>query len=75
MMAATVSTDPEFRVESRRPLFAMQLDLNALNTNYDVHPDGERFIGLPLGEGFGEPQLVVFTNWLERLRQVQGARR
>ena len=38
-----------------------------LHTNYDVHPDGDRFVMVGVGE---QPtELVVVLNWVEELQR------
>jgi hypothetical protein len=36
--------------------------------NYDVHPDGRRFVMVKVGES--ESQLVVIVNWFEALKNL-----
>ena len=43
---------------------------SALWTNYDVTPDGQRFIMAKSAEEFTSPmQMTVVLNWVEELRQ------
>jgi serine/threonine-protein kinase len=45
LMVARVETSPQFQVLSRQPLFATdQFESAAPHANYDVHPDGQRFV-------------------------------
>jgi hypothetical protein len=37
-----------------------------MHTNYDIHPDGQRFVMVRSGEG--ETRMIVAVNWLEALR-------
>ncbi len=38
-----------------------------MHTNYDVHPDGDRFA--MVGAGERPTELVVVLNWVEELRR------
>ena len=73
IMAATVGPGPRFTVISRDELFP---DRYAFATNphanYDVMPDGERFIFLePASEG----TMTVVSNWRAVLRERMGGTR
>ena len=67
ILAVPVRTDPVFsatgiaEVAIRGPYVS-----NSTHTNYDVHPDGNRFVMVSVGEG--EAVLVVIVNWFEALR-------
>jgi hypothetical protein len=67
-MVAAVETTPEFRVRSREVLFKGPYTHWARHSNYDVHPDGDRFVMI---KSFGEEssRLVVVLNWFEELRR------
>ena len=43
-MAAAVETTPDFRVQSREGLFEGPYTHWFYHSNYDVHPDGDRFV-------------------------------
>jgi hypothetical protein len=44
-MAARVEMSPRFQVLSREPLFATDnFETAGPHANYDVHPDGQRFV-------------------------------
>jgi hypothetical protein len=65
-MAAVVRADPAFAVVARDTVFTDRF-MSATNphSNYDVMPDGERFVML---ESAGEGQLTVVVNWRSVLR-------
>jgi serine/threonine-protein kinase len=70
LIAATYSTTPSFTISSRRTLFNANYELHLFHPNYDVTPDGKRFIMIkPANE---EAQVVVVVNWREELRQRLG---
>lgn len=71
MMAATVTFRPSFSASSPRVLFeGIYLDTPRRETNYDVSPDGQRFLMLK-GEvgGTGPTQYHVVLNWSEELKR------
>ena len=66
-VAARVQTAGTFSVLSREVLFEYPGTPFRLHTNYDVHPDGDRFVMVGVGE---QPtELVVVLNWVEELRR------
>jgi hypothetical protein len=73
LMVATVEMTPDFRVRSRAVLFEGPYTHWYYQSNYDVHPDGDRFVMI---KAFGEEssRLVVVLNWSEELRQRSGSR-
>ncbi len=54
----------------REVLFSGAYAVNPDHTNYDVHPDGRRFVVLRPSEE--ETTLVVVLNWFEELRARMG---
>jgi Tol biopolymer transport system component len=73
LIAVTYSASPAFAVTSRHTLFSGNYELHAFHPNYDVTPDGKRFIMIKPGNE--ENQVVVVVNWIEELRQRLGVRR
>ncbi|HJU73441.1 MAG TPA: hypothetical protein VJ717_06830, partial [Gemmatimonadaceae bacterium] len=73
LIEVTYSSTPGFTVTSSRTLFSGNYELHPFHQNYDVTPDGKRFIMVKPGNE--EPQLVVVVNWIEELRQRLGVRR
>jgi hypothetical protein len=72
-MVAAVETTPDFRVQSRDVLFEGPYIPRAYHSNYDVHPDGERFVMIKPAEEQSS-RLVVVLNWFgELLQQVNPA--
>ena len=71
MWAASVRLDSRATVEAREELFATLPYRNrgVLVAEYDVHPDGERFIMIKRGIEASRPQINVVLNWFEELKQ------
>ena len=72
MMAVDIATQPTFSAGSPKVLFEGQYARNAyFIANYDVAPDGERFLMLKAVEQQEEAlsQFNVVLNWFEELKQ------
>jgi len=69
MMAVRVTTHPTFSAEKPRLLFEWpyDADLWAWDANYDVAPDGQRFLMIKGSED--STQLNVILNWFEDLKR------
>ena len=63
MIAVSVSTSPVFRIGESRPLFEGAFAQRDNAANYDVLPDGKRFIMLQDQDSIGSAQLHVVLNW------------
>jgi len=61
-----VRARPTFEVLSRAPLLADRYDGDMPHTNYDVTPDGRRFVLVASDTAAGSA--VVVVNWLTELR-------
>ncbi|MGH9775949.1 MAG: protein kinase domain-containing protein [Candidatus Acidiferrales bacterium] len=69
LMAAQIHTEPNFRVDSIRPLF--QLDFPNLTSSaplYDVSPDGQRFAVLT-ADRTKSTSITLLTNWPLELKK------
>ena len=74
LLVAAVETTPDFRVRSRQLLFQRPYAEWVDHSNYDVHPDGERFVMMkPVEEEASSARLVVVLNWFEELRRRSGS--
>jgi hypothetical protein len=63
MLAATIARAPAFTVTARATLFTGDYLSNSSQANYDVTPDGTRFLMLrPASDE--PPELVVAPRWL-----------
>jgi Tol biopolymer transport system component/tRNA A-37 threonylcarbamoyl transferase component Bud32 len=73
MMAVDIATQPSFTAGKPRLLFKGQYVPTATTpANYDVSPDGQRFLMLKSEEqsSFSAPtQIVVVQNWFEELKR------
>ena len=68
MMAVALDTDPEFRVLSREPLFEGEYVQYRWSRQYDLHPDGERFVMI---QNPSSGDLEVIINWFTELRDLE----
>jgi eukaryotic-like serine/threonine-protein kinase len=74
MIAVEITTQPSFSAGNPKVLFAGQYQPSpnpVPNANYDVSPDGQRFLMLKPGgqEQAGPTQINVVLNWFEELKQ------
>jgi Tol biopolymer transport system component len=72
MMAVDIATQPSFAVGKPRVLFEGRYEPTpATSPNYDVSPDGQRFLMLKPAEALeGAPtQINVVLNWFEELKR------
>jgi Tol biopolymer transport system component/tRNA A-37 threonylcarbamoyl transferase component Bud32 len=72
MMAVDIATQPGFAAGTPRMLFEGRYELAPFpSTNYDVSPDGQRFLMLkPTDQAQAAPtQINVVLNWFEELKQ------
>jgi len=71
MMAVDITTQPGFSVGKPRSLFQGRYQAGpTLNANYDVSPDGQRFLMLkPSDTQQAATQINVVLNWFEELKQ------
>ena len=67
MMVAEVSTGPELSVGKPRVLFRGSF-ANIQGKNYDVTPDGQRFLMVQVEEPAAPKDIAVVLNWMEDLR-------
>jgi serine/threonine protein kinase/Tol biopolymer transport system component len=71
MMAVDITTQPSFTAGKPRMLFEGQyVPTPATFPNYDVSPDGQRFLMLkPIEQAAGPTQINVVLNWFEELKR------
>jgi serine/threonine-protein kinase len=67
MMVADVSTSPELRVGKPRVLFRGSF-ATIQGKNYDVTPDGQRFLMVRVDEPAAPKEITVVLNWMEDLK-------
>ena len=66
-VSVSVQTSPSFSASSPKVLFSGRYLPNDNHTNYDIQPDGRRFVMLKSGNEHAD--LVVVLNWFQELRQ------
>jgi len=71
MMVVPVQMEPAFKAEKPELLFegSYLYSITNLSTNYDVTPDGQRFV-MVQGAEVEQTQINVVLNWFEELKQV-----
>jgi len=67
MMVAEVSASPELIVGKPRVLFRGSF-ANIQGKNYDVTPDGQRFLMVQVLEPAAPAEITVVLNWMEDLK-------
>ncbi len=70
MMAVTVETVPEFSASSPKELFSGLYKSYRCSANYDITPDGDRFIMIKPDEESEPTQINVVLNWGEELKRL-----
>jgi serine/threonine protein kinase len=70
IMVVTVETVPEFSVSAPKELFSGRYESNRISANYDITPDGQRFIMIKREEGLEPTQINVVLNWSEELKRL-----
>ncbi len=69
-ISVPVQTSPAFAAGNPKVLFSGRYLANNNHTNYDIEPDGRRFVVLKSGNEHAD--LVVVLNWFQELRQRVG---
>ena len=78
MMAVPVETEPAFTAGQPRVLFDGAYDVAPVSSgslNYDVSPDGERFVMIQRDQESAPRQLNVVLNWFDELERLAPTRR
>jgi serine/threonine-protein kinase len=73
LMSVTIGTEGGFTVDTPKELFDGLSPPNCFVRNYDVSPDGQRFLFMQSGDGADgavAPDLVLVQNWLEELKRL-----
>ncbi|MDA2924229.1 protein kinase [Acidobacteria bacterium AH-259-L09] len=71
MMAVAVKTHPKFTAAKPKVLFEGRYTTNRIAANYDITPDGRRFLMIKVGEQESAPtQINVVFNWFEELKRL-----
>ena len=69
MMVVTVQTVPEFGVSAPKELFSGRYESGWASANYDIDPNGQRFIMIKPDERLEPTQINVVLNWSEELKE------
>ena len=70
MMAVDITTEPTFSAGTPKVLFDGDFRTgNVSRADYDVTPDGQRFLMVHLGDLLEASQINVVLNWFEELKQ------
>jgi serine/threonine-protein kinase len=67
VMAVEITLEPRFSVGIPKTLFEPKVRPVQISYQYDVSPDGQRFIVLRTVKDQGEPPLTVIQNWTKEL--------
>jgi Tol biopolymer transport system component len=70
LVAASLELDPEPRVLVRESLFSGNYLQYRWHRQYDVHPDGDRFLMVRFPEGQASVELVL--DWTQELAEASG---
>ena len=70
MMAAAVETDSQFRVTGNTKLFEGQYLSTASLQNYDVAPDGRRFLMIQETKESAPLRINIMLNWFNELKRL-----
>ena len=76
MIAVALKTEPRLEIGERTVLFeGIFVSRSPWHAGYDVHPDGERFLMVGLGDAsvIGD-QINIVVNWFEELRRIAPGR-
>ena len=69
MMVVNINTHPEFKVSKPNLLFRGWYSTDRIAANYDISPDGQRFLMIK-GEQTAVTQIKVILNWAEELKRL-----
>ena len=70
MMVVPIENEPTFHAGKAQPLFdAGRFESGFGNTNYDVSPDGQRFLMIEREGDSGPARLHLVLNWAEELKR------
>ncbi len=73
MMVVAVTTEPTFRPQTPRILFEKASTTTPWNNDvaqYDVSPDGQRFLMLEPVEPVDATEITLIQNWFQELKRL-----
>ncbi len=65
MLAVEIETEKGLRAGRPRVLFEKEFEFAGIFRNYDISPDGERFLMVQIPASTGRGQLEIVFNWFE----------
>jgi serine/threonine-protein kinase len=71
MMAVSVTTQPSLKLGMPELLFVKPYLFDSRNTQYDIHPDGNRFLMIKSEESTSN-KIDIVLNWFEVLKEKVG---
>jgi hypothetical protein len=69
MMVVSLNTEPTFTAGSPVVLFTGRHTIGGTVVNYDISPDGQRFLMIKEEES-SQAQINVVLNWFEELKRL-----
>ncbi len=72
-MVVGIKTEPTFTAGSPAVLFTGRYNMGGTVVDYDISPDGQRFLMMKEAEGEGsgqQGQINVVLNWFEELKRL-----
>lgn len=69
MMVVAISVNPQFAASKLKELFRGWYTSDRISANYDITPDGQRFLMIK-GEQTASTELKVILNWAEKLKRI-----
>jgi len=73
IMSVALKTDPTFTASRPKVLFEGDFYYDRFRTgrpNYDISPDGQKFLMLENSEGSVSTQLILVLNWFDELKRL-----
>ena len=70
LVSVSIETDPVFKMGAKKELFEDKYMKVPTHSNYDIHPDGNRFVMLKQLDLEGTFKIIVVQNWFKELRQA-----
>ncbi len=70
MLVVEIEPEEELRAGRPRVLFEKELESAGTFRNYDIAPDGERFVMVQIPTSTERGQLEIVFNWFEELERL-----
>jgi serine/threonine-protein kinase len=69
LISVSIQPGATFAFRKGAPLFDLSDAMQSVYRNWDVAPDGSRFVVVKTPRAVGAPQLTIVENWFEELKQ------